>query len=52
MKRQIITLAVDFDITHVPPPENWDWADVAFGLGGAAVIEVLATGALQEAPPK
>lgn len=50
MHRQIVTLAVDFDIEKVPPPERWDWGMVADSLGPGAKIEVLAGGTVMPAP--
>lgn len=45
--RQIVTLAVDFDLNKLPPPENWDWSAVGGMLNGTAEIRVLAAGAVQ-----
>lgn len=46
MKRhtQIVTLAIDVDLTQVAPPENWDWASIGADLDHAAEITLLAAG--------
>lgn len=49
--RQIITLAVDFDIAKCPPPEQWNWVEIAESLDGFASVEVLATGTVEKLGP-
>lgn len=51
--RQIITLAVEFDLSRVGPPDTWDWGDwgnADLGLPGVNKIEVLASGQIKPLP--
>lgn len=49
--RQVLTLAVEFDLTRIAPPENWEWPVIAEGLNGAANITVLAASPVREFEP-
>lgn len=42
--KQIITIEVFVDIDRIPLPENWDWNELTKELGGAARVNVLASG--------